>query len=113
MKKILAVVLVAVLALAFCACFPEKQIIGTWKNQETVLGVVVETTYVFNEDGTGTMSVGNVVPVELEYSFKDDKLNITVNTLGIKTTTEYSFDFKGDELTLTNGSNSIKLVKQK
>lgn len=110
MKKILAVVLVMALGLAVCACTPQKQIVGTWKNQETVLGVVVETTYVFNEDGTGTMK--SVVPIEFEYSFDNDKLLITTNTLGIKNTTEYTFDFSGKILTLTEGGNSIKLVKE-
>ncbi len=110
MKKILVVLLVVALGIAACACMPEKQIIGTWKNQETVLGVVVETTYVFKEDGTGTMT--SVVPIDFEYSFSEDKLLITTNTLGIKNTTEYTFDFSGKELTLTEGGNSIKLVKE-
>lgn len=69
------------------------------KNQTTVLGVVTETTYTFNEDGTGTKS--NVLDINFAYLFEKEELLITTSTLGIENTEKYSFDFNGDKLVLT------------
>ena len=113
MKKAISVLLAVVVVLTLCSCvaLDEKAIIGTWKNQNTVLGVVTETEYVFNEDGTG--SITNLVSVPFTHSFEEGKLIITTSTLGIKNTTEYSYDFEKDSLTLTDDSDTIKLEKVK
>ena len=112
MKKIVAAVLVAVMVLGLCACsISSKAIIGTWKNQTTVLGVVTETVYTFNEDGTGNLS--NVVDMPFTYSFSDDKLLITMTVLGISTTEEYTYEFGVNKLTLTKGDETIVLEKAK
>ena len=49
MKRLVSIAIIVVL-LALCACSPAKRIVGEWKTQSTVLGVVVETTYVFDEN---------------------------------------------------------------
>ena len=51
MKRLVSIAIIVVL-LALCACSPAKRIVGEWKTQSTVLGVVVETTYVFDEINT-------------------------------------------------------------
>ncbi|MBO5867701.1 MAG: hypothetical protein J6Q54_02185 [Oscillospiraceae bacterium] len=110
MRKVLCVVLALVMILMLCSCVVyEKAIIGTWKHQNTILGVVTETTYEFKEDGTGVLT--NVLPIEFTYEFVEDKLNITTNTLGIENKTAYTFKFEGDKLTLTNGDTTIVLEK--
>jgi uncharacterized lipoprotein YehR (DUF1307 family) len=110
MKKIVAVMLVFVMMLGLCSCAsPEKSIIGTWKHQSTVLGVVTETTYIFNEDGTGEKS--SVIDVAFTYSFSDDKLLIKTSTLGIENTEVYSYEFSGDKLVLTGEKDTIDLQK--
>ena len=112
MKKCLAFILVVVMMLSLCACStPEKAIVGKWKSNNTVLGVVTETTYTFNEDGTGTKS--NVLDVEFTYSFTEDKLVITTVTLGIESSAEYTFEFSGDKLVLTSEKETINLEKVK
>lgn len=112
MRKILTGLLVFVIVISLCACVaPEKVIVGTWKSQTTVLGIVTETKYTFNEDGTGTKS--NVIDVSFTYSFEDDKLVITTSTLGIENTDKYAFEFKGDSLTLTNDKETVNLEKVK
>lgn len=112
MRKILAVALLIVMLLGLCACTAlEKSIVGTWKNQSTVLGIVTETIYTFNEDGTGSKT--NIVSVSFTYSFSEEKLLITTSTLGIENTEEYTFDFKGNKLVLTGERDTIELEKVK
>lgn len=112
MRKILAVALLIVMLLGLCACTaPEKSIVGTWKNQCTVLGIVTETIYTFNEDGTGSKT--NIVNISFTYSFSEEKLLITTSTLGIENTEEYTFDFNGNKLVLTGERDTIELEKVK
>lgn len=112
MRKYIAGLLLVVMIFALCSCTaPEKSIVGTWKNQTTVLGVVTETTYTFNGDGTGTKS--NVFDIDFTYSFEEEKLLITTSTLGIENTEKYSYDFSGDKLVLTGDSGTIDLEKVK
>ncbi len=112
MRKNIAILLLVGMLFVLCSCAsPEKEIIGTWKNQSTVLGVVVETTYTFNEDGTGTES--SVLSVDFKYSFEGDKLLITTSILGLESTEEYSYEFDGDKLVLTGDDETIDLEKVK
>ena len=41
MKRLVSIAIIVVL-LAPCACSPAKRIVGEWKTQSTVLGVVVK-----------------------------------------------------------------------
>ncbi len=110
MKRFFATSLVIVMAFLLVACSaPEKSIVGTWKSQSTVLGVVTETEYVFNEDGTGTKS--SVLDIDFTYTIGEEKLTITTVTLGIESKDEYSFEFKDNKLALTNDSETISLSK--
>ena len=111
MKKVFAFLLAVLMVAGLCACSPEKSIVGSWKHQTTVLGVVTETVYTFNEDGTGKIS--SVVDVSFTYEFSDDKLLITTSTLGIKNTEEYSYEFSGSKLALTGDKDTISLEKVK
>ncbi len=110
MKRTVIALLTIVMILMVVACSaPEKSIVGTWKSQNTFLGVVTETKYVFNEDGTGTKST--VLDVDFTYTIAEDKLTITTVTLGIESKDEYSFQFKDNKLILTNDSETIDLDK--
>lgn len=112
MKKILASLLIAVMLLSLCACVPAKLfIVGQWKSQTKVLGVVTETVYTFNKDGTGTKS--NVLDIPFTYSFSEDKLLITTTALGIEITEAYSYDFSVGKLVLTGETETINLEKMK
>ena len=111
MKKFLCVALafiVMAVSLAGCAALTEKAIIGTWTSQTTVLGVVAETEYTFNEDGTGSLSTGGLgIGIAMNYTINEDKLTITTNTLGVQITTEYTFELDGDSLILTDKDGSV------
>lgn len=110
MKKAICLVLAVLMIFAVCSCTsPEKAILGTWKAQSSVLGLVTETSYTFNEDGTGSKT--NVLTVSFTYTISEDKLSITTSTLGIKNTEEYTFSIEKDKLTLTNDKESITLTK--
>jgi len=92
MRKITAGLLLFVMMISLCACtITEKAIVGTWKSQSSILGVVTETIYTFNEDGTGTKS--NVLDVDFTYAFSDEKLLITTSVLGVASTEEFSYEF--------------------
>ena len=112
MRKVIAGLLLCVMVFALCSCaISEKLIVGTWKSQTTVLGVVTETKYTFNEDGTGTKS--NVLDINFTYSFEEGKLLITTSTLGIENTEKFSYSFKGNKLVLSGDQETINLEKVK
>ncbi len=112
MRKFVAFLLTVVMVLGLCSCLAEKSIVGTWKSQTTVLGVVTETEYTFNEDGTGKRS--NVLAMDFTYSFTEDKkLVMKFSALGIETTEEYTYDFTGSKLVLTGDKETITLEKVK
>ena len=48
----LTALLLVCAALASCGSL-EKKLVGTWKGQNSTLGIVTEYSYTFNEDGTG------------------------------------------------------------
>lgn len=80
MKRLVSIAIIVVL-LALCACSPAKRIVGEWKTQSTVLGVVVETTYVFDENGTGKKCGAAEIP--FTYEVQDNKLLITTSIIGV------------------------------
>ena len=110
MKRIIAgALLLVILVGMMCGCSAEKKIVGTWKYQDKVLGIVTETTYKFNEDGTGTKTT--VLDVDFKYSFFEDKLRITTTVLGLEKTEEYTYEIKKDKLTLKNDKETISLER--
>jgi len=112
MKVRSCIALVLVVACLLCACgVSQRSLVGTWKYQQTVLGVVTETTYVFNEDGTGT--VKNIVDVDFTYTLTDDQLTITTTVLGISGTETYTVSFDGGKLVMANGTETLYLEKVK
>ena len=110
MRKFLAVMLVLVLVGLSGCVNPEKAIVGTWVHTSTVMGAEFETTYVFNADGTGTIT--NMFSVKFTYTFADDKLLITTTTLGTSNTESYTFAFEKDQLILTGSKDVIILDKR-
>lgn len=112
MRRAIAFALVVVMALSLLACAkPAEKILGSWKHQSSVLGVVTETTYTFSEDGTGTKT--NVLEIKFTYVITEDKLLMTTSTLGIENTEEYSYEFDGDQLVLTGEKDTLTLQKVK
>lgn len=114
-KKIAAtLILVTMVLVIFASCAtPAKQIVGTWESETSILGVETKTTYVFNEDGTGSITTVLDLKTDITYSITDEKLTITMNTLGIETDTQYTYDFEGDTLTLVGNGMTITMTKQK
>lgn len=108
MKKLIAMTLVLVCLLCACAA-PADKIVGTWKNQKTVLGIVTETTYVFREDGTGKRS--GILDVEFTYDIIEDQLVLTFSAIGLESKETYSYAFEGDTLTLTGNGETMVLTR--
>lgn len=112
MKRVFCILMICVFAVNLFACsLPEISVVGTWKHTSTVLGVVTESTYTFNEDGTGKIS--GVLDVDFTYAFSKEELFITTTTLGIEFTEKYSFEFKEDKLILKSDKKALELVKVK
>lgn len=113
MKKTVAVALVFVMMLALCSCaiMPEKAIVGSWKCNTTILGVVTETTYTFYEDGTGVRS--NAVNVDFTYSFgEENKLTITASAFGFENTEEYTYEFDGAKKLVLTGDDTVLTLEK-
>ena len=113
MRKAVAMILIAAVVIGLAACSAEQKILGTWKNQTSALGVVVETTYTFREDGTGTLSTFLVSGLEFTYSISGEELIISTGILGMESQTKYQISFRGDELTMTSEGEALTLVKVK
>lgn len=110
MRKLLCGLLVCMLVLSLCACaIPQRAIVGTWKCQTTVLGVVTETRYTFNPDGTGTKSM--LLDMGFTYEFSEGKLMITSSGLSGEKTETYLYKFKGKTLILTGENTTLTLEK--
>ena len=98
-------------ACLLCACgqMAKVSIVGTWKSQKTILGVITETTYMFREDGTGNRK--GVLETDFTYELDGDQLRLTFEVLSIKTVEEYAYDFEGDVLTLVGENDTIHLER--
>lgn len=116
MKKVISLILVAVIAvcaLSGCAAIAEAAIVGTWKSQTNILGVAAETEYVFNEDGTGSISAIIDVGVAIKYTIEEDTLTIVTDTPILQKTFKYTYEFDGSDLILTDDSGKTITLTQK
>lgn len=77
MKRIIALLLIAVLCLSLVACGggsqnddadKEMQIVGTWK--------MGNMTHIFNEDHTGTIMQGSGITMACDWSYKNGEYTI-------------------------------------
>ncbi len=114
MKKLISVILICICILSFTACqaLSEKMIVGTWKTQTDILGIVTESEYIFNEDGTGTMSTVLGIGIAMKYTVGDDSITIVTDTPALQKTFVYTYEFDADTLILTDDKgDSITLTK--
>ncbi|MBQ8830763.1 MAG: hypothetical protein IJ017_04120 [Oscillospiraceae bacterium] len=113
MKKAVSIILAVLMLVCVLTSCGAGKLVGTWTRQYTVLGVVSEDKFVFNEDGTGTMTTVLGIDVDMTYTAEDGKLVITVNTLGLETEVEYTYDFEKGNLLLTADGETLVFEKQK
>lgn len=116
MKKVISLVMVAVIAIfSFCGCdtIAEAVIVGTWTSQASILGVVAETEYVFNEDGTGSISAVLDVGVAITYTIEEDTLTIVTDTPILQKTFKYTYELDGSDLILTDESGKTFTLTKK
>ena len=119
-KALLALLTVSVLLFSACTALLPKMIVGEWTKTNTVLGVVTETKYVFNEDGTGTMPAVLGFDIPMTYTIEEDVLEIKITTPelveemveGISTQT-YTIQINGDKLILKDGDKTVELTRKK
>ncbi len=114
MKAKISVLLIAVLlvcSLGLAACSAEDKIIGTWTSQQTTLGVVTESSIVFNEDGTGSVSGLLGLTGNMTYVINENILTVTYNIFGVESTKSYIFEIKGDALRLTEDTTTVTYTR--
>lgn len=109
--SVLFVALILVCSLCFAACSAEEKIVGTWTSQQTTLGVVTESSIVFNADGTGVVTGLLGLTGNMTYVINEDVLTVTYNIFGVETTKNYTFVFKGDTLSLTQDSTTVTYTR--
>ena len=103
MKKLSALMLVLVLSLSFVACGGSKSITGTW----TVDGTDADISKLeLKDDGTGSVSLGDSISLNITYTTEKDKLTITMSYLGQTESDEYTYTLKKGKLTLTDSSQT-------
>jgi len=94
---VLAVVLVGAFLLVGCGGGSDD-IYGTWLRDSDG-----ETTYTFNEDGTGAFDIGFAV---LEFDWTEDSGVIRIANEEQNVTDALEFSVDGDTLTLTNAEGN-------
>ena len=108
MKKILAVILVLVMALGLCACgvspkIEEQLKTDKWAYKSTTLGVTFIQVYEFLDDGeyVNTMLTenGSAVDSNGTYKIKSDKI-VLLNEDGDEFV--FNYQYTDDKLTLTS-----------
>ena len=110
-KKLVAAVLVSVMALGLVACggsSSKNSLPGTWGSADESSS----TQYTFNEDGTGTVTVGTGITLNLTYTTDGNKLSISMNYLGSEQKDEYTYEIKDGKLILTNSSGTTEYSKK-
>lgn len=112
MKKIVSIVLAVLMLLCVMTACGEKSVVGTWTRQYTVMGVVTEDKFVFNEDGTGTMTTILGIDIDMTYTAEDGELVVIVTTLGVDTDIKYSYAIEKGKLLLTSGGETMEFEKQ-
>lgn len=100
-----------VISLSGCTdALGEQLIIGTWSTQTNILGVVTETEYTFNEDGTGSMSTVLGIGIATTYTIDEDKIIIITDTPTLQKTFTYTYEFVEDTLVLTDSDGSQTIL---
>ena len=100
MKKAVAILLVAVMALTFAACGKKTAIVGTWADEN-------HQSLTFRKNGTGTFTeYGTEYP--LSYRINGNKITIEMDDESI----EYTFRISGKTLTLTYEGETITFTKK-
>ena len=109
----------ALTALAGCGAVKKNLIVGTWSYQETtILNVVTERTYTFNEDGTGSApALDGMLNVDMTYTLSGDQLTVNRGELldSLTGAEVYTVKFGVNTMTLTSAADGsvIELTKVK
>lgn len=113
MKKVVVLILAVLIIVGVVTACSGGTITGTWVHYDTVLGVVTEEKFVFNEDGTGSMTTILGIETDMTYTAEDGKLIVTVSALGIETEHEYTYEFSKGNLLITANNETREFEKQK
>ena len=114
MKAKISVLLVAlslVCSLGLAACSAEERIAGTWTTQQTTLGVVTESSIIFNADGTGSVKGLLGLTGNMTYVINKNILTVTYNIFGVESTKTYTFSIRGDTLMLTEDNITVTYTR--
>lgn len=108
MKRFVAAALVLVLAMSLMACGSKKSIVGSW----TMEGAESVSSLEFKNDGTGKVSVGEDISMDITYTTEKDKLTMVMTYMGQTETEEYTYSIKNGKLILESGGVEITYIKK-
>ena len=104
MKKTVAILLIAVMALSFVACSAKSKIVGTWTMTDTSDGKPPYTLeYEFTKDGK--IKIAGIEGAT--YKINGNKITIT----GGSEDTSYTLKFSGKTMTMTDVEESSHWIK--
>lgn len=106
MKRLMVAGVMLVMTCLLVAC-GKTSMTGTWNTD----GDQDQESFTFNDDGTGTMNLGDDISVNITYKTDGDKLTITTSFLGTSESEDYTYKIKGKTLTLTKDDETVELKK--
>lgn len=116
MKKLIAILLVVVMALSLVACSAKKKIVGSWEYKDSKVNGHVLEYFIFEEyrfNAGGTFIADNEVPGT--YKIQGNKLMLRITYDGGESYEQGTFKltFSGDTMTWSNELGSITFSRVK
>lgn len=110
-KRISLAVAALILLLSLTACGSGNDSVeGTWNLEGTGSDI---SSMELKSDGTGSISVGDIITLNITYTTEKGKLTITKTYLGQTESDEYTYSVKDGKMTLKDASgNEAVMVKQ-
>ena len=106
--KVLLVTLVLIAAVfIITGCGEKETLTGKWNSTDGS-----NTTYQFNEDGTGVEKKGDEISMNITYTTDGNKITIMKEVLGQKQSEEYTYELETKKLKLTKNSNITEFDKE-
>lgn len=109
-KRLSTAAIVVALSLSFAACGGSRSITGTWAVEGAEADI---STLELKDDGTGSISLGDSITLNITYTTEKDKLTLTMSYLGQTESDEYTYSVEKGKLILKNGDQTeITFVKK-
>ncbi len=100
-KILIPLILIMMLLLSACGSSLQDQIIGTWEDS------TIGAEWIFDDDGTMTVSLVGEVVLEASYEIDGDEMTLELDG----ETETYTITIDGDEMTMESDEETLELVR--